>query len=283
MATKKYTNKGLVEYLESKLGTPYVYGMDGQVFTKTHLNNLKKSYKSIYNADYVKQVSKSLGKQVFDCSGSMNSYLMDDGKKYDSKKDYSSSSIYELSPLRKHISAYESMPIGSIVWREGHVGTYVGNGYVIETRSAYGKGLEKRKISEGNWKYIVLHPAIEYDTEVKADPVVSKPKYSKIIEVLQIRLKKAGYKDKNGHVLTIDGIIGPITISACPVLTKGCKGPIVKSAKRLLIKAGYNIELNTTFDSETTKAVKLFQAAKGIPVTGKIGSKTWKYLTGYLK
>lgn len=282
MAKKKYTNIGLVKYLESKLGTPYVYGMDGQVFTKTHLNNLKKTYKSIYNDDYVKQVSKSLGKQVFDCSGSINSYIMDDGKNYDPKRDYSSSSIYEKSPLRKHISAYESMPIGSIVWREGHVGTYVGDGYVIETRSAYGKGLEKRKISEGNWKYIVLHPAIEYENETKVE-TESEPKYSRIIEVLQIRLKKAGYKDKNGHVLVIDGIVDPLTISACPVITKGCKGPIVKSAKRLLIKAGYDIELNTVFDSETTKAVKSFQKVKGIPVTGKIGSKTWKYLTGYLK
>ena len=40
------TNKGLIQFIKSKIGTPYVYGMKGAVMTTEKYNMLKKAYGS---------------------------------------------------------------------------------------------------------------------------------------------------------------------------------------------------------------------------------------------
>jgi hypothetical protein len=40
----KLTNKGLVAFIKTKLGTPYVYGMKGAVMTLEKYNSLKAQY-----------------------------------------------------------------------------------------------------------------------------------------------------------------------------------------------------------------------------------------------
>lgn len=286
VATKK-TNTGLVAYLKSKLGTPYVYGMDGQKLTKDHINALKKAYPSTYTTAYVNQVSKSLGKQVFDCSGSINSYIMGGEGAYDPAKDWCSSTIKSKSKLVKPIAEYKSMPVGSTVWRSGHVGTYIGEDKVIETRTAYGPGLEVRPISAGKWTHIMLHPGIEYDgyKDKKSAKTIASKKVDNIKELQQI-LNKKGFKDKNGNAIKEDGKIGPLTISACPVLKVNCAankyGALVKWVKTTINEQlGTKASVTAKFNENTAGLVRKYQRKNKLTENGKVNEKTWMKLTGY--
>ena len=289
----KYTNVGLVAYLKSKLGTPYVYGTDGAILTKNKLDILRKTYPGTYTNDYYNKCAESIGKQTFDCSGSINSYIFDDGKNYNAAKDYSSYSIYSQSKKIVPISQVKSMPIGSILWRSGHVGTKIDDKYCIETRSAwYPQGLEKRLISAGKWTHVVLHPAITYvdDSNKTTTDEVKTPSYGIVakesIKQLQIALNAGGYKDKNGNTLKVDSKGGALTLSACPNISKGDKGDVVKAAQVLLEEAGFSCGkygADGKAGTDTVNAINAYKKSIGLAQNGTINSKTWGYLIGYYK
>jgi len=60
------------------------------------------------------------------------------------------------------ISTVENAPVGAAVWRKGHIGIYVGNGYAIEARgSAY--GVVRTKIAKRDWTHWFLLNDITYE------------------------------------------------------------------------------------------------------------------------
>jgi len=143
------TNKGLIDFAASKLGTPYVYGMKGAVMTRAKYNWLKKTYGSLVWDSDVKKV----GKVCTDCSGLISWYT---GKE-------KSSSMFKAEAKVVHpISTVENAPVGAAVWRKGHIGIYVGKGYAIEARgSAY--GVVKTKIAKRDWTHWFLLNDITYE------------------------------------------------------------------------------------------------------------------------
>lgn len=61
----KMTGEELVRFCRSKIGTPYVFGMDGTVLTREKYNDLKKRYPDyVWNRD-----AQKIGKVCVDCSG----------------------------------------------------------------------------------------------------------------------------------------------------------------------------------------------------------------------
>lgn len=144
------TNKGLIDFAASKLGTPYVYGMKGAVMTRAKYNWLKKTYGTdmVWDSDV-----KKVGKVCVDCSGLISWYT---GKE-------KSSSMFKAEAKVVHpISTIENAPVGAAVWRKGHIGIYVGKGYAIEARgSAY--GVVKTKIAKRDWTHWFLLNDITYE------------------------------------------------------------------------------------------------------------------------
>lgn len=118
------TGKGLAEHATKKIGTNYVYGMKMESLTSTKLDSLAKSYSSVFTAAYKDKARKKIGTVCTDCSGLIQSYT---------GKWYSSSALY--ANAKEKIAISKDMPIGTVVWRSGHVGVYVGNGYVVEAKS----------------------------------------------------------------------------------------------------------------------------------------------------
>ena len=57
----------------------------------------------------------------------------------------------------------ESIPEipGLMLWKKGHVGIYIGNGYAIEAMGTK-KGVVKTKISDRGWQAWCKLPYIEY-------------------------------------------------------------------------------------------------------------------------
>lgn len=142
------TNNALVSFCLSKLGTAYVYGCKGEVLTQSKYTWLKKMYgKYIFASDVNK-----IGKECVDCSG-LISWCTGIEK---------SSTMYRQEAKSVHsISTIDSAPIGAAVWRQGHIGIYIGNRYCVEARgSAYGVVLSK--LSERQFTHWFLLNDVQY-------------------------------------------------------------------------------------------------------------------------
>ena len=92
----------------------------------------------------------------------------------------------------------------------------------------------------------------------------------------------AGVATGLGLVLGYAKVIEPGRIYMFSTLREGSKGVAVSKAQQRLIKHGYPplmLERPGVFTNHTTDAVKKFQNARGVPVTGVIDSATWSELT----
>ncbi len=72
-------------------------------------------------------------------------------------------------------------------------------------------------------------------------------------------------------------------LAGCPTLRQGASGGITKLAQRRLIALGYSVGAcgaDGIFGAGTAKAVRAFQAAKGLGVDAIVGRNTWRKLLG---
>lgn len=190
------TNLGLIKFIKTKLGTPYVYGMKGTVLTLAKYNSLKAQYGNlVWDSDRNK-----IGKVCCDCSGLISWYT---------GIIRGSTQYKELAKKVYPISTIKDAPIGAAVWKQGHIGVYIGNGeYIAEDGSAY--GCRKNKLSNASFTHWFKIIDIQY-IEEEDDEVVEKAKIkingkyytvSRIlkdgINYIKIRdLAQAGFKISN--------------------------------------------------------------------------------------
>lgn len=190
------TNLGLIKFIKTKLGTPYVYGMKGTVLTLAKYNSLKAQYGNlIWDSD-----KNKIGKICCDCSGLISWYT---------GIIRGSTQYKELAKKVYPISTIKDAPIGAAVWKQGHIGVYIGNGeYIAEDGSAY--GCRKNKLSNASFTHWFKIIDIQY-IEEEDDEVVEKAKIkingvyytvSRIlkdgINYIKIRdLAQAGFKISN--------------------------------------------------------------------------------------
>lgn len=138
------TAAGLVQFCQAALaaGTGYVYGTLGQICTKNLLDDRARAYPASNLAGgKMRQVGeKWLGRRVVDCSGMIKYYLMAD--KFGENPQYTTAldTAVHISKASRQgeISTLPEVP-GTLLWMPGHVGVYIGNGQVIESKgTAYG-------------------------------------------------------------------------------------------------------------------------------------------------
>lgn len=109
----KMTGLELVAFARSKIKTPYVYGMKGEVMTKAKYDWLKKTYGDlVWDSD-----AKKIGKVCVDCSGLIS---------WASGVMLGSTQWMNKANVKKPISTISEAPIGALVWMQGHIGIYVG-------------------------------------------------------------------------------------------------------------------------------------------------------------
>jgi peptidoglycan hydrolase-like protein with peptidoglycan-binding domain len=68
---------------------------------------------------------------------------------------------------------------------------------------------------------------------------------------------------------------------AHPLLKRGSKGDMVVWAQERLVGAGHEVPITGLFGRLTAAVVRDFQAAKGLPVDGQIGTGTWESLLNF--
>ncbi|MBQ2676376.1 MAG: LysM peptidoglycan-binding domain-containing protein [Clostridia bacterium] len=78
--------------------------------------------------------------------------------------DTTADGLYRLSTVKGDIATIPEQP-GLAVFRTGHIGVYIGNGYVIEAKGTK-YGVVKSKLSERNFTHWCQIPGISYEKPV---------------------------------------------------------------------------------------------------------------------
>lgn len=164
-------NLDLVKWAEFAYdnGWGYVWGSHGQVLTEKELNRLKSVFGSHVTdkEDYIR--SHWLGKRTSDCVGLIKGYgWYDDASgtiKYGTNgmQDVTADGMFSAATEKGTINTMPDIP-GIAVWHQGHIGVYIGNGYVIHAANTY-DGVIKTPITSSGWTHWLKIPYINYVEE----------------------------------------------------------------------------------------------------------------------
>ena len=105
--------------------------------------------------------------------------------------------------------------VGVLVFMDGHVGVYIGDGNVIEARG-HSYGVVQTKLKNRNWKWWGKLDWISYTAEYKkVDVSLTMLKRGMkglmSIKTLQTLLNTHGYKGADDKMLSVDGSFGANT------------------------------------------------------------------------
>lgn len=157
----KVKRDDLVEHCRRQLGTPYVFGAKGEIMTQARINSLAASYPSMFTATYIRKAQKFIGKKCLDCSG-----LISDKTKLIRGSSQYMQTAEDKVPLAKLTEDH----LGWALWRQGHIGVFVGNGYCIECKGI-DYGCVQTVAKKGNWTYALKLRDIDY-----SDPLPGQKK-----------------------------------------------------------------------------------------------------------
>lgn len=159
------TNTGLVAYAQANLGNPYWYGTFGQTGTQNLLDSKRNQYPSFYTNARYSECKKDIGKRVHDCVGLIKGYLWSDSNtaapRYNAAQDVSANGMLSKCTEHGNIGKMPEIP-GVLVFMDGHVGVYEGNGYVIECTVARGGGVIRTALNSRPWVHWGKCPWITY-------------------------------------------------------------------------------------------------------------------------
>lgn len=151
----------------------YVWGSHGNVLTANELKRLEKTFGS-HVTDKEKYIkSHWLGRRTSDCVGLIKGYGWYDETsgtiKYGTNgmKDVTADGMFNAAVEKGPISTMPDIP-GIAVWHQGHIGVYIGNGYVIHAANTY-DGVIKTPITSSGWTHWLKVPYINYIEETETD------------------------------------------------------------------------------------------------------------------
>ena len=247
------TSAQLVQFCEDvyKACWVYWYGTYGKQCSEKLYESKKKQYPAHYGSDrtagYMKDIRE--GKWCADCVGMIKGFFWKNGD-LTAQPVYKSNNCPDKSANGMIAYCSETGPIktmpdepGLVVWKDGHIGVYVGGGYTVEMKG-FNYDCRRNKLSSGPWTKWGRLPAsmIRYTDAPEPAPA-----------------PKLGDRE----------------------LKKGCKGEDVAELQRDLMQLGYALPkygADGDFGSETEKAVKAFQTDHHLTADGVMHSDDYTML-----
>ena len=235
----------------------YIWGTAGVLWTKAKQEQLDQTTDADRERGR-KYGSKWIGHTVADCSGLFAwAFSQLGGKMYHGSNTMWDSWCIAKGELKNgKRSDGKTLKPGSAVFtyndttkKRGHVGLYIGNGYVIEAESTI-KGVVMSKITLKKWVEWGELKGVD-DSASESVPAGSAP------------------ADGNSHT------------EALPTLKRGSKGEYVTLLQTKLVNKGYSVGscgIDGDFGQATLTAVKQFQKDHGLKVDGIVGAATWAAL-----
>ncbi len=147
-------------------GWGYVWGTFGNVLTQSLFDYKLQQYPDGVG-NYASFIRDNwLGRRTADCIGLIKGYGWLDANSLEIR--YGTNGMPDYGANQMYQSAVESgsmdtMPdiIGLAVWKQGHIGVYIGNGYVIEAMGTR-YGVVKTELAGRNWSGWCKIPYIDY-------------------------------------------------------------------------------------------------------------------------
>ena len=170
----KFTNIGLIEFLSryNHANSSYWYGtIAGQKANKALYNAKKRQYPAHYGASRTAKYNNDikLNKNVMDCIGAIKGYLMQINGKlvYQSKFDLDANGMFKKAKIKGKIKNIPEIP-GLGLYKSGHAGVYLGNGYCFEA-SSFANGIRIIKLKDTSFTDWYEIPWIEYPSQASKE------------------------------------------------------------------------------------------------------------------
>lgn len=236
-------------YLALRSKTLYVSGCFGAPMNDTNKDRYSKS--NSYNRSHAESILKATPDTFgFDCvcliKGILWGWNADVNKIYGGAV-YCSNGVPDMSDSAiitfcSDVSTdFNNIIPGELVWMQGHVGVYVGNGKVIECTTKWDCCVQESNLANlgyttGKSRAWVKHGKLPYVNYNKETIEEEKPAFTK------------------------------------KVLKRGSTGEDVATLIELLTSKGYPCG---DFGANVEKAVREYQKANGLEVDGRVGTQTW--------
>lgn len=253
------TGEGLAEFGRCKEGTPYVYGTKGAdgALTQTRVNALAAAYPIIFTADYLKKIAEKelVGKVCCDCSGLISWYT---------NYVLGSAQLYAQAYTRLPIAAIRNFAVGTILWKKGHVGVYLGivDGVPCDVQS---KGIDYGCLmlpcTETEWKYGLTFPWLTYHYTVNLAAQATWKGTNPYSEPTVVVTTSARAKEKG-------------------ITQYSSNGEGVKWLQWELNESGSTLKIDGVMGSKALEALEAYQMACDLTSDGLAGSITRRYLKG---
>ena len=175
-----------------------------------------------------------------DCSGLIGAYL---------GVELSSAQMYAVADQRIMYESYAWFPVGTVLWKPGHVGVYLGKrdgAYRCVEAKGINYGTICSDVSDNDWKCGLLFPWVNYDVE------------SHIIDNTAEKFSITR-KGENPYLRPCAWIMQPEEAAKHPETKKITHGEGVRWLQWELCEAGYPISVDGVFGSETKTALQKFQ------------------------
>lgn len=147
-------------------GWGYVWGTYGNVLTPSLFDYKLQQYPDGVGkyADFIR--NNWLNRRTADCVGLIKGYGWLDAQSLEIKygtngmPDYGANQMYQSAT---ESGTMDTMPdiVGLAVWKQGHIGVYIGNGYVIEAMGTK-YGVVKTELAKRSWSGWCKIPYIDY-------------------------------------------------------------------------------------------------------------------------
>ena len=253
-----FTNEHFAAYCLRMVGHPYWFGTCAYKATNKLLTSKTNQYPTHYTASRTSRYKQDIANKevVCDCIGGVKGYAWTGGglgvfeaigtdqsytNKYGSHgcPDYGASGMFEWA--RKKGCAWGTIDTipevpGLALYKEGHAGYYVGEGYAVEWRG-FANGCVKTKVTERPWTHWYALPFINYG-DANLTP----------------QIKEAALGSR--------------------LLKNGSSGTDVLALQELLNQLGAALTVDGKFGSRTEAAVIAFQKKAGLKQDGKYGNQT---------